>query len=76
MPSPAWTIIATLDQTLEMLAIRGEKPASEQSSITLSKTAGEVSREESTKGSLARSRISTGPGATGCPLGTMATMGS
>ena len=54
-PSPACTINATLDQTVEMLAMRGEKPASEQSSMTLSKTAGEVSRDERTKGSPARS---------------------
>jgi hypothetical protein len=31
--SPACTIITTLNQTVEMLAIRGEKPASAQSSL-------------------------------------------
>lgn len=56
MPSPACTISTTLDHTEDMLAIRGEKPASEHNSIALSKTAEEVARDESTKFSCARSR--------------------
>ena len=65
IPTPAWTINTTLDQTEEMLAMRGENPASEHSSMTLSNTVGEVSRDESTKGSLDKSRRSIGPGAAG-----------